>query len=60
MSDMKFLCPHCQQHFQCDESYSGREISCPACHAQVSILQFMAPAEPKLFPQSPAALQPLP
>jgi len=32
MSEFKFACPHCGQHFQCDEQLSGREIQCPNCH----------------------------
>ena len=31
MSEFKFACPHCGQHFQCDEQFSGREIQCPNC-----------------------------
>jgi DNA-directed RNA polymerase subunit RPC12/RpoP len=31
MSDFKFECPHCQQHLQCDEQFSGRQIQCPKC-----------------------------
>jgi hypothetical protein len=31
MSEFKFACPLCQQHFQCDEQFSGREIQCPSC-----------------------------
>ena len=32
MSEYKFACPHCEQHLQCDEQLSGREIQCPNCH----------------------------
>ena len=37
MSDFKFACPHCQQHLQCDEQFSGREIQCPGCHVLIHI-----------------------
>jgi len=37
MSEFKFSCPHCQQHFQCDEQFSGREIQCPGCHHLIHI-----------------------
>jgi hypothetical protein len=37
MSEYKFSCPHCQQHFQCDEQYSGREIQCPRCNVMIRI-----------------------
>jgi Zn finger protein HypA/HybF involved in hydrogenase expression len=31
MPDIKFACPHCQQHIQAPEGYAGREIACPSC-----------------------------
>jgi hypothetical protein len=37
MSQHKFSCPHCQQHLQCDEQFSGREIQCPTCHMLIHI-----------------------
>ena len=37
MSDFKFRCPHCDQHLQCDEQFSGRQIQCPACHHLIRI-----------------------
>jgi hypothetical protein len=37
MNQFKFSCPHCQQHLQCDEQFSGREIQCPACHVLIRI-----------------------
>ncbi|MCX6922355.1 MAG: hypothetical protein NT154_03935 [Verrucomicrobia bacterium] len=33
MSEFKFSCPHCQQHLQCDERLSGREIRIPKTSA---------------------------
>ncbi|MGH7975547.1 MAG: hypothetical protein ACREC8_02660 [Limisphaerales bacterium] len=32
MNEFKFLCPRCDQHLQCDEQHSGRQIQCPKCH----------------------------
>jgi len=37
MSEFKFSCPHCQQHLQCDEQFSGREIQCPKCNVLIRI-----------------------
>lgn len=37
MSEFKFACPHCEQHFKCDELMSGREIQCPACNVLIHI-----------------------
>jgi DNA-directed RNA polymerase subunit RPC12/RpoP len=37
MSEFKFGCPKCEQHLQCDEQFSGREIQCPRCHVLLRI-----------------------
>ena len=37
MNQFKFSCPHCEQHLQCDEQFSGREIQCPNCHHLIHI-----------------------
>jgi hypothetical protein len=37
MSDLKFSCPACAQHIQCDESYAGEKIPCPSCAALVRV-----------------------
>ncbi len=37
MSDFKFSCPHCNQHLQCDEQFSGRQMQCPACNVLIRI-----------------------
>jgi DNA-directed RNA polymerase subunit RPC12/RpoP len=37
MNEFKFSCPRCQQHLQCDEQFSGREIQCPSCHHLIRI-----------------------
>jgi hypothetical protein len=37
MSEFKFSCPHCDQHLQCDEQYSGRQIQCPGCDHLIRI-----------------------
>jgi DNA-directed RNA polymerase subunit RPC12/RpoP len=37
MSQFKFSCPHCDQHLQCDEQASGREIQCPNCHHLIRV-----------------------
>src|ERR1043166_4975386 len=31
MNEFKFSGPHCQQHLQCNEQLSGRQIECPNC-----------------------------
>ena len=46
MNEIKFACPHCRQHIECDENYSGLQINCPACRG------------PMLVPEHPAATAP--
>lgn len=41
MADMKFSCPHCQQHIQADAGYAGLQITCPACNGS-----FLVPGTP--------------
>lgn len=31
MSDIKFTCPSCGLHIQCEESYIGENMPCPGC-----------------------------
>jgi hypothetical protein len=37
MSELKFSCPHCDQHLQADEQLSGRQIQCPSCNKLIRI-----------------------
>jgi len=37
MSEFKFNCPHCDQHLQCDEQFSGRQVQCPTCNVLIRI-----------------------
>lgn len=34
MSDFKFSCPQCGQHFKGDASYAGREMECVTCQTK--------------------------
>jgi hypothetical protein len=31
MIDLKFSCPSCGQHIQCDETHAGENLPCPGC-----------------------------
>lgn len=31
MSDLRFSCPSCGQHIQCDASHAGENLPCPSC-----------------------------
>jgi hypothetical protein len=37
MRDLKFACPHCEQHLQCEDSRIGQEIACPNCGRSVTV-----------------------
>lgn len=37
MSEFKFSCPHCQQHLQADEQFSGKQIQCPGCNHLITV-----------------------
>jgi outer membrane lipoprotein-sorting protein len=39
MAEFKFSCPGCGQHIQCDASYSGAQIACPACQQAIVVPQ---------------------
>ena len=51
MSELKFSCPHCDQHILCDAQSAGHEIQCPSCQQVLQIPATAgkndpAPAEP--------------
>ena len=37
MRDLKFACPHCEQHIQCEDDTVGQTIPCPACGQSVVV-----------------------
>jgi DNA-directed RNA polymerase subunit RPC12/RpoP len=37
MAEFKFTCPQCKQHIQCDSSYIGSQINCPACRQAIIV-----------------------
>src|SRR5262245_21966713 len=65
MSDIKFACPQCHQHIQCEPAYAGMEIGCPTCSTRIvvpgtpaapapvmAMAQAQAPAPPPPMPQT--------
>lgn len=50
MSDLKFSCPSCGQHIQCDESYAGENLPCPGCAHLIRV-----PNDATAVPVTPAA-----
>lgn len=37
MRDLKFACPHCEQHIKCVDDMAGKTIPCPACGGEVVV-----------------------
>jgi hypothetical protein len=37
MSDLKFSCPSCGQHIQCERSYAGEKLPCPGCATLIRV-----------------------
>jgi hypothetical protein len=37
MPDVKFSCPHCQQHIEADAGYAGMRINCPTCNGGLTV-----------------------
>ncbi len=55
MSDIKFSCPHCDQHIQCEPGYAGMEIGCPRCGGRLVVPGQVAPPPPPSLALSTAA-----
>ena len=52
MSEFKFACPNCQQRIAAEATWSGQQIPCPACKAQITVPG--APADSAHAPAPPA------
>jgi hypothetical protein len=48
MSDLKFTCPSCGQHIQCDQDYANERIPCPSCGTVVRV-----PVDAAIVTQAP-------
>jgi hypothetical protein len=57
MADIKFSCPHCNQHITCDELWGGHELQCPGCKGNLVV---PAAAAPSATAASSAPLVPAP
>lgn len=55
MADIKFSCPHCNQHITCDELWGGHQLQCPSCQGQLTV---PAPAAAPPPPPPSAAVPP--
>lgn len=55
MSEFKFACLYCGQHIACEESWCGRQITCPSCQKQIRVPQHPQPTRPAPKQSSPVA-----
>ncbi len=53
MAEFKFTCPQCKQHIQCDSSYVGFQINCPACQQAIIV----PPQPPTVVPPGERTIQ---
>jgi len=53
MAEFKFPCPQCKQHIQCDASYVGSQINCPACQQAIIV----PPQPPTVVPPGERIIQ---
>jgi DNA-directed RNA polymerase subunit RPC12/RpoP len=61
MSDIKFACPQCEQHIQCEPGYAGMEVACPTCSTRIVVPGTApAPAPVLALAQAPAPPPPMP
>src|SRR4051794_40308701 len=44
MAELKFSCPHCNQHITCDELWGGHELQCPGCQKNLQVPAAAAPS----------------
>lgn len=35
--EVKFACPHCDQHIACDPAYCGTRVECPTCRREMQV-----------------------
>ena len=59
MSDIKFACPQCQQHIQCEPGYAGMEINCPMCATRIVVPGTPVPVPAMAMAQAPAPPPPM-
>ncbi|PWU14947.1 MAG: hypothetical protein C5B50_16225 [Verrucomicrobia bacterium] len=56
---MKFACPHCQGHIECDEAWGGHQISCPICQNSLIVPGGQGVSTPPSAPAGPGIPQPM-
>ena len=59
MSDLRFSCPSCGQHVQCDSTHAGENIPCPSCAQLIRVPEKaeVVPTKPPPAPENPFAVE---
>jgi hypothetical protein len=55
MNELKYVCPSCGQHVECDSSHAGENFPCPLCAALVRVPSEAAFTDAAASPASPTA-----
>ena len=58
MAEIKFPCPLCSRLIQCDASYAGMQINCPACAQAIVVPAMQGSGAPAVPPPAPARARP--
>ena len=58
MAEFKFPCPLCSRLIQCDASYAGTQIACPACAQAIVVPAMQGSGAPAMPPPAPARARP--
>ena len=58
MTEFKFPCPLCGRLIQCDASYAGMQINCPACARAFVVPAMQGSGVPAVPPPAPARARP--
>ena len=53
---LRFACPHCEQHIECDPALAGTDLECPTCGQLIHVPETVNMGDPKLIPTSTAGV----
>src|SRR5690242_21488678 len=59
MSELKFICPACNQHISCEKAYVGHKLPCPTCGAELRVPFSNSPGgAPNALPRAELIIDP--
>jgi hypothetical protein len=53
-SSLRFACPHCEQHIECDPALAGTDLACPTCGKPIHLPEAVNRGDPEPIPASTA------